>query len=194
MAVSQQLTLAFQALVGAGIAKELVDILGGTEEGAHSATGYTATTDGVTVTAGGITVVSGGITITGATSINTSLALLSGADISMSDSGSHITLGTVAGTKIGTDVTQKLGFWNATPVVQPASGDQADQGTMTTVGANTGTSGAGLSLIGNTSTVDQSAALMNDLLALQEDIAALDTLVTSIRTALVNTGIIKGSA
>jgi hypothetical protein len=108
--------------------------------------------------------------------------------------GCDLALNATTGTKIGTAVTQKLGFWNVTPVVQPASGDQADQGAMTTVGSNTGTSAAGLSLIGDTSTGDQSAALMNDLVALQEDIAALDTLVTAIRTALVDTGIMKGAA
>jgi len=31
-----------------------------------------------------------------------------------------IVLGTTTGTKIGTATTQKIGFWNATPVVQPA--------------------------------------------------------------------------
>tara|TARA_R110000868_G_scaffold143263_5_gene361237 strand:- start:9357 stop:11444 length:2088 start_codon:yes stop_codon:yes gene_type:complete len=31
-------------------------------------------------------------------------------------------LGTTTGTKIGTATTQKLGFWNATPVVQPTTG------------------------------------------------------------------------
>ena len=32
-----------------------------------------------------------------------------------------ISFGTTTGTKIGTATTQKLGFWNATPVVQPAA-------------------------------------------------------------------------
>ena len=34
---------------------------------------------------------------------------------------SNIQMGTGAGTKIGTDATQKIGFYNATPVVQPAA-------------------------------------------------------------------------
>jgi hypothetical protein len=33
----------------------------------------------------------------------------------------NIVLGTTTGSKIGTGATQKLGFWNATPVVQPAA-------------------------------------------------------------------------
>jgi hypothetical protein len=35
--------------------------------------------------------------------------------------GVNLVLGTTTGTKLGTGVTQKLGFWNATPVVQPAA-------------------------------------------------------------------------
>ena len=33
----------------------------------------------------------------------------------------NIALGTTTGTKIGTATSQKLGFWNVTPVVQPAT-------------------------------------------------------------------------
>jgi hypothetical protein len=33
----------------------------------------------------------------------------------------NIALGTTTGTKIGTATTQKLGFYNATPVVQPSA-------------------------------------------------------------------------
>jgi hypothetical protein len=33
----------------------------------------------------------------------------------------HIQLGKTNGTKIGTQTTQKLAFWNATPIVQPAA-------------------------------------------------------------------------
>ena len=79
-------------------------------------------------------------------------------------------------------------------LMQTAHADQADQGAMTTIGANTGTAGAALSLIGDTSTIDQAATLMNDLAALMEDIQALDVVVSAIRTALINTGILKGSA
>jgi hypothetical protein len=38
----------------------------------------------------------------------------------LADAG-NITVGTTTGTKIGTATTQKLGFYNATPVVQPAA-------------------------------------------------------------------------
>lgn len=38
--------------------------------------------------------------------------------------GSNLILDTVTGTKIGTAAAQKLGFWNATPVIQPATTGQ----------------------------------------------------------------------
>lgn len=38
--------------------------------------------------------------------------------------GQNIPLGTATGTKIGTAVAQKLGFWNVTPVIQPVSANQ----------------------------------------------------------------------
>jgi len=34
--------------------------------------------------------------------------------------GRHLQLGNTTGTKIGTAATQKLGLWNATPIVQPS--------------------------------------------------------------------------
>lgn len=40
--------------------------------------------------------------------------------------GANIVLGTTTGTKIGTATTQKLGFFNATPIVQPAAGDSLE--------------------------------------------------------------------
>jgi hypothetical protein len=43
-----------------------------------------------------------------------------------------IAFGTTTGTKIGTATTQKLGFYDATPVVQPAA--VADITTVATVG------------------------------------------------------------
>ncbi len=55
--------------------------------------------------------------------------------------GVDLILGTVTGTKIGTAVGQKLGFWNVTPVVQPAHTNQSAVGTTTgtAIGTTTGT-------------------------------------------------------
>lgn len=50
----------------------------------------------------------------------------------------NIVLGTTTGTKIGTATTQKLGFFNATPVVQPASpgADATDLASVITLANN----------------------------------------------------------
>lgn len=49
----------------------------------------------------------------------------------------NIALGTTTGTKIGTATTQKLGFWNAAPIVQPTDG--AALTNSVTVGGTTNT-------------------------------------------------------
>lgn len=95
---------------------------------------------------------------------------------------------------IGVKTTQKISLYGVAPVVQPADAGQDDPGVMTTVNNNTGTAGAGLSLISATDTTDQSSNIMNDLVALQEDIVALDVLLTEVRSCLVNLGAMKGSA
>lgn len=61
--------------------------------------------------------------------------------------GRKIMLGTTTGTMIGTAITQKLGLWNTTPIVQPsavgeANGFTAGAGTTVThVSTFTGNSG-----------------------------------------------------
>lgn len=121
------------------------------------------------------------------------VTLNSSGDTTLVD-GTDFVLGSTTGTKIGTATTQKLGFFNATPVVQPVGANQAALGAVTTEGSNTGIAGAGLSLIGNTTSVDQAANLMNDLAALREDIAAAFTLINQLRADLVTLGVIKGAA
>ena len=106
------------------------------------------------------------------------LRIDNGGDFTIADTSNFI-LNTTTGTEIGTAVGQKLGFWAATPIVQPASGDQADQGAMTFAAGSIDT--------GTDMTAAQAAALV-------ADIAALDTLLTAVRTALVNAGIMKGAA
>lgn len=41
-------------------------------------------------------------------------------DLTIAD-GNNVIINTTIGTKLGTGATQKLGFWNATPVVQPTA-------------------------------------------------------------------------
>jgi hypothetical protein len=78
--------------------------------------------------------------------------------------------GTTTGTKIGTSVSQKIGLWNATPVVQPASAAQAVVATT----AATQTTPYGFST--------------------QAQADGIITLLNEIRRSLVLTGLMKGSA
>ena len=99
----------------------------------------------------------------------------------LADAG-HITVGTSTGTKIGTATNQKLAFFNSTPIVQPASANQAAL-TNNTGGTADGT----LSAVGNTTTVDQSGVINNNF-------TELFRLQNEMRNALVNLGLIKGAA
>lgn len=93
--------------------------------------------------------------------------------------GKDFALGTVTGTKLGTDVTQKFGLWGVTPVVQPAAAAQAALTDNTT-----GTADGTLVDVG----IAFSQADINN------NFADLVALINAIRTALVNAGIIKGAA
>lgn len=84
----------------------------------------------------------------------------------------NIIVNATTGTKIGTATTQKIGFWNATPVVQPASASQAI-----------------LSL-----DVDVTGADTVDKAAINTNFTSIQTLVNQLRSDLVTAGIIKGSA
>lgn len=86
--------------------------------------------------------------------------------------GSNIATGTATGSKIGTAVGQKIGFWNATPVIQQASAAQA------AVTPSTDFTGA--------DTVDKAVVLAA--------VQAVETLVNRLRADLVTVGIIKGEA
>lgn len=101
--------------------------------------------------------------------------------------GANIATGTTTGSKIATSVSQKLGFWNATPIVQPAGASQA----AVTLG-NTDSEISGLT-IGASYTQAEVQALRDKCEELADDLRALSTLVHAQRTALVNAGLIKGS-
>ena len=78
------------------------------------ATGITQLTAGTasSSTTTGTLVVTGGVGVSG--------ALFLGGSLTFSDA-QNIVVNATTGTKIATATTQKLGFWNATPVVQPAA-------------------------------------------------------------------------
>ena len=109
----------------------------------------------------------------------------------------NLILSATTGTKIGTAATQKLGFWNATPIVQPAAAGQAAAAAQTqdTLTDNSGGSASTtLAAISDTATKDAVASLAAQLAKIKADVAAVKTLEDAMRTALVNTGIMKGAA
>ena len=89
-------------------------------------------------------------------------------DITMKE-GKNIIAGTTTGTKIGTAITQKIAFYNSTPIVQRANAVQA--------AAPAGGAGAAEGAYDTAAHRDAAIALLNE-----------------IRTVLVNLGLIKGSA
>lgn len=111
------------------------------------------------------------LTVTGQFTIGTGLTF---AD------AKNIAVNTTTGTKIGTATSQKLGFWNATPIVQPASANQAAVGTTAPAGG-TGTAAGGWDTAGHRDTAIST-------------INAAVTLVNQMRSDLVAAGLLKGSA
>lgn len=117
---------------------------------------------------GGISTANNVLTLFGGTALATHIALDSGGVSTLQfHDGGNVVINTTTGTKIGTAVGQKIGFWNATPVVQPSGATQAAPAAYAT-----GVFG-----------LDSNANMQ-----------ALYDLVVAMRTALVNTGIIKGAA
>lgn len=107
------------------------------------------------------------ITQTGATTLSTGTGGVSiNGDTTIADA-KNVILNAATGTKIGTAVSQKLSFWNAAPIVQPAAATQAAP-----------------------------AAYATGAFGLDSDanMHALYDLVVAMRTALVAAGIIKGAA
>lgn len=93
--------------------------------GTLSSTGNFSVNGNFTVAAAsGNTVIAGTLHVTGVSTL---------AGVSMTDA-TNVVLGTTTGTKFGTSTTQKIGFYNATPVVQPAT-----TGTTTGFTAGSGT-------------------------------------------------------
>jgi hypothetical protein len=82
----------------------------------------------------------------------------------------------------------KLGFYGATPVVQPAGADQDDVGL-----ANTDGEIGGLT-ISNPPTQAEVQALRDKCEELADDVRNLSVLIHAIRTAAVDTGLIRGTS
>jgi hypothetical protein len=79
---------------------------------------------------------------------------------------------------------------NGQSVVKVSKAAVTDAQIVTIVGSNTATSASGLSLIGDTSTTDQSTVIMTDFLSLQEDVVNLQATVNLILSRLRDYGTI----
>lgn len=124
---------------------------------------------------------------------------LSDSAIVMDDTGGVATLhaGTTNGTKIGTATSQKIGLWNATPVVQPSGADQAaaaSQTQDTLTDSSGGSASTTLASISDTATKDAVASINAQLDKIKADVAAVRTLCNQLRSDLVTIGAIKGSS
>lgn len=102
--------------------------------------------------------------------------------------GSNVVLGTGTGTKIGTATSQKLGFFDAAPVVQPADAAQA---AVTIVNED---GDIGSLTFSATPTQGEVEALRDECEILADDVRNLAALVHALRTAGVNLGLWKGAA
>ena len=87
------------------------------------------------------------------------------------------------GTKIGTAIRQKLGFWNATPIVQPTGAAQ---------GAITDSTGSSATTTLVTIRSDTGSAHRDPTPRITTTFCSRS--LNAMRTALVNAGIMKGSA
>jgi len=90
--------------------------------------------------------------------------------------------------QIGGSSTARIGFWGATPVVQPSGANQA----AVTLG-NTDGEIAGLT-ISDPPTQAEVQALRDACEELADDVRALSALVHALRGALVAVGVVKGGA
>lgn len=126
--------------------------------------------------------------------------------ITMGDA-KNIALNATTGTKIGTATTQKLGFYNATPVVQASAYTQtystadkthaAPTAVALTVGTLTGTADGAMEVVGATNGGDVSGAIMNNekelftqINAAVADIADVKQLVNSVIDDLQALGLV----
>ncbi len=90
-------------------------------------------------------------------------------------------------TAIGT-ATGKVGFWGAPPITQPSGAEQAAVALANTDGAITSL------VVSDPPTQLEIQALRDKCEELADDVRSLSTLVHALRTALINSGLIKGGA
>ncbi len=118
-------------------------------------------------------------------------SVVSTAGMQIIDAG-NLVLGSTTGSKIGTATTQKLSFYNATPVVQPTAYTQtfatADKTHDTRTSAATATDAATLASYGYTET--QANAIVTNLNAVRADLADTAACLNSLIDDLQALGLI----
>ena len=154
----------YALLVSADFAGFFGGLIGNGTVTLNASAGTNVTNIGTGTTTGTVTIGGGSNAVT----VNATTLTL-GAEITLVD-GADITVNATTGTKIGTAITQKLGFYNATPIVQRAG---AAQVAVATTGATN------VAPFGYTT-----AAQAN----------AIVTLVNELRDWAVAQGFIKGAA
>jgi len=117
-------------------------------------------------------------------------SFISGGTGSIKD-GTNIPLGSTTGTKIGTATTQKLGFWNATPIVRPSAFTQT-YATASKTHANLtysapATYGAGAN---GYSTAAMASAVHAAVIALAADVANVKQVLNSVIDDLQSMGLL----
>lgn len=154
------------------------------------------------------TVVAGGSTITSVTDsrvpwlsfgANNNTVYLALAGGTFADGSGVVTVGTgtTNGVKIGASTSDKLAFFNATPIVRPSSANEAAVGSLATAtltDSTGGTPSTTLASISDTATKNAIASLAAQEANTITDLTALKTLLNQIRTDLVALGLIKGSS
>lgn len=103
--------------------------------------------------------------------------------------------GRAAGARLGNSSSDKIALWGKTPIVQPASASQAAvTATVGTALATTTFSQVATSGKWGFSSSTVAKTFQPRINQLRVDVLALTTLVTAMRTGLVNSGVIKGAA
>lgn len=129
--------------------------------------------------------------------VNSSNRLQVDTDVTLADQV-DFALSTTTGSMIGTAATQKLGFWGATPKVQPSGANQAAVSAPATFTvANNTFANLAVSSTYRRSEVealrDTCEQLADDCRALRDKVAEYERLLTELRRVMVETGIMKGS-
>ena len=105
----------------------------------------------------------------------------------------HLTNRDADGTTLGYNSSDLVGFYGATPIAQPSATAQSALAAATITDGSTGTAAATNGIAALTGTYN-STLLINAIATMTAQINANSALLAAIRTAMVNLGLMKGSA